>query len=418
MADITDLYLEAFTDQMEPKIYSRVFRANKLAALVDREEFDPTMGMNQKIVTLDGSRPTAYPTALTEVSRSTGTGDVSCNATATRIERGGIKREFEMVQQAFDTDTICVNDLQTGWNSGTMLQEFERVLAENMNIFLSDFYRITNLQMAPQKAAVLSGGTLSWASSSDYTANFSGLSTLPTGVLTWAHLRQIHERLLAQGLTDEYSIGTDSNGLPVLPLVCSMATIQRLTSETTIRDTVNYLDPASNLKALGINQSIYGFALILDLFPIRYGKFAVTTSSGTTYSSITSVGQITMAHSVYPSVAVDYTTDSDSLTFGKGSKVNPFYAPVANDGHTQYEVATIVPRGTWTMKVWPTAPSRYANAIFNPITYAGQVRWINNKTFRGDNDDGNKGYYRLDWRGGAAPARVDFGVALLQKAQS
>ena len=74
-----------------------------------------------------------------------------------------------------------------------------------------------------------------------------------------------------------------------------------------------------------------------------------------------------------------------------------------NGGLAEYEVATILGRQVWEAKYEPVDPTQFSGMKFDPTNYIGEFQWINNRTFGGDNDRGNLGYYLADIRAAAKP---------------
>ena len=77
---------------------------------------------------------------------------------------------------------------------------------------------------------------------------------------------------------------------------------------------------------------------------------------------------------------------------------------------------TILGRDVWEAKYEPIDPSSFSGFDFQPLNYVGEFKWINNKTFQGDNDRGNLGYYLSDIRVAAKPIFPELGYTILTKA--
>ena len=92
---------------------------------------------------------------------------------------------------------------------------------------------------------------------------------------------------------------------------------------------------------------------------------------------------------------------------------SPNYKTVANGGLAMYEVVSVLCRDIYEVRPRPTGTTQYGMQGFNPINYVGDVQWINNPTFGGVNDQGNKGYYRMDFQMAAKPVRPEIGYAIL-----
>jgi len=393
-------YFQERRNQFHKTVYQKLFRANPFRSLVPMSAFDLTEGRTPTVRTVTHELPTAYPTDLTEVTVSDGTGQAQCKPTATTIKRGEIQRTFKLYQKAFRTDTVCLSDLKRAEQAADTVSKFERALNEYLKTWWGDWYRLQNISMVDNKIATNTTDAITLASSS--LGNHTALAALPTDKLQWSHLKQIYWDLLQNGMADEYAVGTDSKGRPVFPLYAGSGTISRLWTDTTIvKDQVKYFDAAKNLQVLGYDGAVNGFLPIVDLFPIRYGK--ITTG-------IETVADLTVANMVYP------TTNADA-TVGRKYTRNSKYALLAKGGLAEYEVATIIGRDVYEAKFETVDPTSFSGETFKAApSYVGDFQWINNATFEGDNDRGNLGYYLADVRVGAKPIFPEFGYSILSKA--
>jgi len=144
-----------------------------------------------------------------------------------------------------------------------------------------------------------------------------------------------------------------------------------------------------NLGPRGITQAVNGFAPNIDEFPIRYA------ADGTT--------------ALYPTV-------NQNTTVGRESVPNANYKTVAQGGLAVYEVITILCRDIYTMKARPVGPTQFGQAKFDPTSYGGEVRFINNPDM-GTNKLGNLGFYRFDIQQAAKPEYPELGMSILTLAR-
>ena len=410
--DLNPLFMSR-VEGFEKKAYNTLYRSNPFASLIKRRPFNPEQdGDMKKIITYKHTLPTGYPTALTQVGMSTGTGN-ACNTPATRIKRGEQIRQFELLQTALDTDKICLSDLKRSHDALNAIQHFEAAIQENVEVFWSDFSRVKNLAMSENKILVTGAGAIKHAkydTAADFTGIDAGATTMASLApqkLTWKSLDYIRMYLMRAGAASEHAIGMSNDG-PVFALVTSPANIAYLKSTAStmgaqIATAINYYDPKSNLKYMGLTEAIRGWVFVPDLFPIRFGDA----------DGLATVAELTMAKAIYPTVNFDAAGNANKLTNGSGSSLNANYLTTANGGQAQYEVATVLAVDAWEAVYESTDPSRFSKAGFDPMSWVGDVRWINNKTFGGDNDLGTLGYYRTDIRVGAKPARPDLGFSIL-----
>ena len=396
--DISNYFVER-RNQFHKTVYQKLFRSNPFKTLVPMSAFDLSEGRQPTVRTLTHELPTAYPTALTEIAVSTGTGNANCSPSTTVIKRGEIQRTFRLYGTSFSTDTVCLSDLKRAVDAAEAVAGFERALSEYISVWWSDWYRLQNIGMVDNKAATRSSGSLVTASTQN--ANHTGLASLPNEYLGWDHLKQIYWQLCRNGLADELAVGRDSKGRPVIPLHAGAGVISRLFTNADTKEQVKFFDPAKNLETLGYDGAVNGFLPVVDLFPIRYGK--ATTG-------ITAVSDLTAANMIYPTVNADATS---------GRKYTPNAAYGVNGvagGLAEYEVATILGRSVWEAKYEAVDPTQFAGMKFDPSSYIGEFQWINSRTFGGDNDRGNLGYYLADIRAAAKPIFPELGYSIITKA--
>lgn len=365
------------------------------------------------VVTMVNQLPSAYPTSLTQVGRSTdgASSTTACNPTSTVIQTGHKERTYRLYGASFKTPTFCLSDIKRKWQAVQQANFLERALTQYLTVWWSDYYRTQNIAMCDNKIATLTGNQLDWQDSQ--TGDFTELTSLPTDNLNWEHLKYIYWEMIRRGAAQELAIGS-AGGQPVLPVIASPAIIASLTKDVDsgLKTTIDYYKPAENLKSLGIREAINGIAFIPDLFPVRYGDVVDDSVSGAdTTDAIDSVAELTTANMIYP------TIDDNSVTAGIGHKLNPAWKTAANGGKAEYEVVQFAPREVWEAQYEPVDPTSFAGMNFNPKTdYVGNFSLINTPTFDGDNDRGNMAYYLADVRVAAKPKWTDLGVTLLTKA--
>ncbi len=395
--NINDYFVER-RNQFHKTVYQKLFRSNPFKTLVPMSAFDLTEGRTPTVRALTHELPDGYPTSLTEISVSNGTGNPQCNPTATTIKRGEIQRTFRLYGTSFNTDTVCLSDMKRAVDAAEAVAGFERALSEYINVWWSDWYRLQNISMVDNKVATRASDGISNAVSTK--GDFTDLGVLPNEYLTWNHLKQIYWQLCRNGLADELAVGRDGKGRPVIPLHAGTGTIGRLWSDSTTKDSVKFFDPAKNLEILGYDGAVNGFLPVVDLFPIRFGKTG----------GIAAPAELTLANSIYPTV-------NTNASVGRKYMPNVAYGVNGvNGGLAEYEVATILGRQVWEAKYEPVDPTQFSGMKFDPTNYIGEFQWINNRTFGGDNDRGNLGYYLADIRAAAKPIFPELGFTILTKA--
>lgn len=330
---------------------------------------------------------------------STGTGNAQCQPTPTTIKPGELQRTFKLFQTAFNTDTVCLSDLKRAVDAAQTVAGFERALSEYINVWWGDWYRLQNIANVNNKAVTRASGSLIVAEST--AADFTGIgASLPNDFLSMDHLKQIYWQLCRNGLADELAVGRDSRGRPVLPLIAGPGIIGRLFTNSDTKEQVKFFDPAKNLEILGYDGAVNGFLPVVDLFPMRFGKTG----------GIASAADLTLANAIYP------TTNANATVGRRYTARATYNLNGVNGGLAEYEVATILGRQVWEAKFESVDPTQFSGMKFDPMNYIGEFQWINQKTFLGDNDRGNLGYYLADIRCGAKPIFPELGYTILTKA--
>ena len=405
----TDAYMLSLINQYAGEATTRLYRSNPFLGVVPQRPLDvQEAGTNPLQRHYRGTLPNAYPTSLDAVSRSPHTGGTGspCNVAAERIKRASYTSTLSLYQKRFDTEDICVSDVVRSASFADQLQHFEQVISQNVTVFWSDFTRVQNIINSDNKI-IISDATTFQHITGDTSAGWANASftAVPGAELAWAHLNQIYWFAMASGITNESSVGTDSTGRLVLPLYIHPVMIEKLTrANADLKDIIKYFDPQSLLSVLGVRQVINGYLLVPDLFPIRLGAT----------SAITTVAALTLASALYPTIQQTVTD------VGTYSVANPAYnrrgtGPGAA-GRADFEVATILPPEVYELIYEaPTPQTVGGKAVYDTQTYVGDIRWNNTKTYRGDNDNGNFGYYSVDIRLGTKPLNREFGYAILYK---
>lgn len=394
-----DNYFVERRNQFQKSTLQKLFRGNPFRSLVPVSAHDLTEGRTPTVRTLTHELPTAYPTALSEVTVSDNGSSQPCTPTATTIKRGETQRTFKLYQAAFDTDTLCLSDLKRAEQAADAVAGFERALNEYISVWWGDWYRMQNIAQVDNKVATKASDVIADVVST--ASDHSGLASLPDANIEWSHLKQIYWQLCRNGLADELAVGRDSKGRPILPLHAGPGIINYLwKDDTNSKEQVKYFDSAKNLQLLGYDGAINGFVPAVDLFPVRYGKTG----------GITGVADLVAANMIYPTV-------NANATVGRKNSPNVNYNIVARGGKAEYEVVTILGRNVYEAKYEAVDPTQFSGADFKPQNYVGEFQWINTPTFRGTNDRRNLGYYLADIRCGAKPLFPELGYSILTKAR-
>lgn len=385
LQDLNNL-LASTKNQFNKEIYSKFWMDNIYTSMFPRLEFDLAEGRTPEVLTTTYEMPTEQPigTAMGSISLSSGTGN-ACLVDATVIKAGYTSRNYSLQTKAFESEVLCLTDLQFDYQAEQQIANKQRGLAQFSTRWWSSWYQAQNIGMIDSKLSTLANGVVDEDINSNYDP-FAG-NVLPTVELEWAHLQPLYDRLARVGGA-EYAVGM-ANGMPAYAINLGPGYKRKLWQvDQGIRDTVNWGDAFENFTPRGINTAVYGYIPNVELYPYRYDG---------------------SQRWIPPFLNTDAT---------KGRKfiANPAYRTPVNGGSAVYEVVSITARNIYEVRVRPTSPSSFGKARFDPVTYAGDVRWINNPDMC-YNKLGNMGFYRLDIQVAAKPIFADNGFSIITLAR-
>lgn len=373
-------------NQFENNIFARFWTTDPFAGLIESKPFELEMGLTPTVVTATHNLPTSYlPLTTTALTLSSGTGNAACSPSVQNIGGGYLTRNFTLDVWAFQTEAFCLTDLQFKFQWEQQARFREKGIGDFVTQFQGDWARVNNIAQINTKIST-TGTALAptYAQASNGDNNFSSLgASLPTVALSWPILGQLYDRLNQIG-AQQNAVGM-SDGTPVYALNIGPG-LKRALFQTTnfIRTTVDFMDMGKefsrNFLARGIDTAINGFLPNVDLTAIRY-------DSG--------------FNPIYPYI-------NAGVTQGTQAQPNPLYRTVANGGVAVYEAFSVMARGIYSKRPRPIGPLQAGLEAFNPVTYSGEVRWINNPDMS-TNILGNYGFYRVDIQQAPMPEFPELG---------
>ena len=366
-------------NQFENSLFARFWTTDPYAGLIESKPFELEMGLIPTVVTATHELPTSYlPLTQTALALSTGTGNAACSPGTINIGGGYITRNFQLNVNAFQTEAFCLTDLQFKFQWEQQARFREKGLGDFVTQFQGDWARINNIGQINIKI-MPQGAGLYAESDNDALFTFANLAPYAgsCGVLDWTMLGNLYDRLNQIG-AQQNSVGM-SDGTPVYALNIGPGLKRRLFQTTNfIRTSVDFNDMGKeysrNFLARGIDTAINGFLPNVDLTAVRY-------DSG--------------FNPIYPYV-------NNAATVGTVAQPNANYRTVANGGKAVYEAFSVMARGVYSKRPRPIGPLQAGLEAFNPVTYSGEVRWINNPDMS-TNVLGNYGFYRIDIQQAAMP---------------
>jgi hypothetical protein len=393
MSSLTTInsYFLTRVNQFENNIFARFWTTDPYAGLIESKPFELEMGLTPVVVTATHELPTSYlPLTTVSLALSNGTGNAACTpASVTNIGGGYITRSFGLTVNAFQTEAFCLTDLQFKFQWEQQARFREKGLGDYVTQFQGDWARVNNISQINNKISTTAANTFTLAQNGANTFATFNPASLPTVTPSWNVLGQLYDRLNQIGA--QQNAVAMSDGTPVYALNVGPG-LKRLlfqggsTTATPVRTSVDYLDMGKeysrNFLARGIDTAINGFLPNVDLCIIRYDA---------------------SLNPIYP-----FTNSSAGTTVGTQAIPNPNYRTVANGGLAVYEQFSVMARGIYSKRPRPVGPLQAGLQAFNPITYSGEVRWINNPDMS-TNVLGNYGFYRIDIQQAAMPEFPELG---------
>ena len=389
MASLTNInsYFLTRRNQFENNIFARFWTSDPFAGLIESKPFELEMGLTPTVVTATHELPTSYlPLTQTSLTLSAGTGNAACSPGVINIGGGYITRNFNMTVNAFQTEAFCLTDLQFKFQWEQQARFREKGLGDFVTQFQGDWARVNNIGQINTKIMPIAPGLYA-ESDSDANFNFSALAgyAQQCGVLDWTMLGNLYDRLNQIG-AQQNAVGM-SDGTPVYALNVGPGLKRRLFQTTSfVRTSVDFNDMGKefsrNFLARGVDTAINGFLPNVDLNSIRYDAGF---------------------NPIYPYI-------NTAVTQGTQAQPNPNYRTVANGGKAVFEAFSVMARGVYSKRPRPIGPLQAGLEAFNPVTYSGEVRWLNNPDMS-TNILGNYGLYRADIQQAAMPEFPELGFS-------
>lgn len=372
-------FFETVRNQFSPTILSRQWTTNPYMGLIESKPYEAEMGLVQTVVTATHELPTSYDLG-TNLTLSNGTGNAACSPAVSIIGGGYTNRNFQLVVKAFETDPFCLTDLQFKFQAVQQARAFEKGLADYVTQWQADWARYNIIGNIDTKISTLAGDTLDFDTNSDF--DFSGVAA-PTQVLSWSQMALLYDQLTVIA-AEQNAVGY-SDGEPVFSLNIGPGLKRQLFLTNTLnRTTVDFLDMGKeysrNFLARGIKSAYGGFLPNVDQNIQRYAADMTP---------------------IYPWINIPTTSGNKAVR-------NPDYLTVANGGLAVYEAFSVMARGIFSRRPRPVGATAFSLQQYNPISYVGDITWINNPDM-GYNKQGNYGFYRIDIQQAAMPEFPELG---------
>jgi hypothetical protein len=295
----------------------------------------------------------------------------SCLAPVKKVGYAFDQKTFKLRHQAVESDWICLEDVRTSAFPIDDVNNYIKILADNINVEWIKRYDNDYLENATKLSveAGLDQTTTGITFDSDGLAKISGL-TAPTSVLTTGVLRAVYDTLYTDNAGDDGDAVTD-DGSPVFNIFSERATVEQLVKinedilqDIRCSDRVNdLLGPNGNM--LLPKKSYAGYVFHSRPFPKRFNDGA-----GADAGKLVEVPPYITA----------------SATKGTKAIVNPAYK---NAKYT----STVIFHPKAMEWLVPNPNLKVGKLVYDAQNYRGDFRWINEYD-KQCNPDKNSGYWR------------------------
>lgn len=469
-----------------PEIYRKTVDNNVWLKLIKQDTFPDEMGDRVSVLTYERSIPQAArngrqndfdlqtvwqgtssvlgsnPTDATYTSFNAYTQSPAGSATAStdannnislpkfaNVEFAQTLRTYDLRRVALESPNISLEDLRYPVRRKEQLTQIMNILTEQTALVWTTRYQDEYIRLAQNKVTpttVSSTSTLDFATVASDASSFSPL-TDATSKLTQGILRRIYMRLLRDGAGT--AAQGKENGAPVFNLITSAETsddIIKLNSD--IRSDFRFSSKPNELLApLGVERSFGGFYHIIDPYPPRYNRLAITASAvstvtytvaaghgveagdvvvvtandGTTVKSAASTVASVTSTTIVLAVAVSSPGATDKIFVWK--RVFPFVRTSATKGNkydinsgylsAAYEDSIILINEVYHSVV-PKPLGSMGQMGFDAQGYRGDFKW-KNIADRDSNPDGSVGWFRATFANGSKPVRPEWGYVIRHK---
>jgi hypothetical protein len=296
----------------------------------------------------------------------------SCLAPVKTVGYAFDQKTFKLRHQAIESNWICLEDVRTSAFPIDDVNNYIKILADNVNVEWIKRYDNDYLKGASDGGVLLSvepglddSGT---ASFSGDLATITG-TTAPTSVLTLGVLREIYDRLYQDNAGDDGDAVAD-DGSPVFNVFAERATIEQLIKlNNDVREDIRWSDRVNDLlgpngSSLLPKKSYGGYVFHSRPFPKRFND----NGSG---------GFVEVA---------PYISGGASVNGQNKYVINPAYKSAKYTSTVIFHPKAM----EWLV---PNPNLKVGKLVYDAQNYRGDFRWINeyDKTC---NPDKNSGYWR------------------------
>ena len=379
--DAINLRLTTMTNLIQEKMYANFIRRSPWnVAMLNSAEWVDGIGDTGRTNVF---QPTYMNPDWQNVQLSSLSTDPALNVNAT----GGQEYSFSRQIVRLSSELIDVTRLRQAWQYGDQLKNIVEQLIRNVGNVWSERYRKQYLDCASYKIIPTANGLFGMDLTNGDITTMPEIR--PAAALNSAIMDQMYE-LLEFESAQESSAGS-ANGAPVYLCITSRNTIDFiLQGDGNIRQDYRFAEAtwgqkeSTLMNQYGLQKVYRGFSYLMDSMNPRY-DFVDSNPAGQKWVRIE------------PYIKQPATT-------GFRYVQNPAYV------NAPYEDTYIFVKDVYRNLV-PRPVSSVGQAKFNPETFGGEVRWINNADMNA-NFLGTQGFFVASLSNGAQPIQPRHGIVI------
>jgi hypothetical protein len=375
MPDIND-YFATEALRMEGEIAEVGRYVSPISTVMEKGVAPDGMGFNYQSIVNERTTPSDY--TWQELQANDGSGNTCVPTPSTILPARSIK-DWSLEQIAFNSNQICIEDIRRSYNRQQQAEGDRDNFRNNIIDVWEQKDRSEYVRWSRWKYVLAPG--LPYTDQSEL---FPAVEA--TSPLTAQALRTVRNRIIRDGGGKRGSYAKQDGAPVFLVFMSSEQQEGILLRDTEVRQDYRWADPKALLAPFGMNRTYQGWYHMIDDKMPRYDFVDGEWVERPFYTNqATTIGNSAELSSAYESAGFE-----DVIVW-----------------HPEV-VKRMVPR--------PMATGG-AGTTFDPINYAGEIRWVN---FPSDsteyrNVDGNTGYFRARLTAGYRPAVTRYGYTLRVK---
>ncbi len=381
---INDILVRESGRVLPGQIFRRMFGTSPWPSLTPRGVFPGGLGQIINLLHYERNAPYVATPEWLPITVQDGQEGGACLQPAEVIEIGSTLRNMQLYRRILEGPDFCAEETRFPFEVASQLDQITGIIASRVDIEWQMRDRNEYSRLVGTKVIVDSCSNPTEnddASGSDYP------SACPTQTLGLGMLENYKLRLLRNGAADSALLR--ANGAPVLTVIGSPEYIGNLLrANSSLREDIRWATASQGMNAqllqgFGVSYTLQGFMFLADLYTNRYNCVNGVPVKVPTFVR-------------------------EAATKGYKAEINPDWLSA------EFEEVFIYDRTVFTQLVPEPITAPGSNLKFNPISYVGDVKWLNIPN-RQCNPDGNIGNHRVIMAAASQPKDTWKGVGFLIK---